>query len=165
MAENIERKYIIPLRREFMKGKKYKRTSKAVSALRIFVKKHMKVDNVKILKELNEKMHSRGRKNPPHKIEVIVRKVVEKDSNIAFVNLPNAPLEIKKKIIEKQSIADKVKSTVGIKSEEAKPAVEEKRKILEHSKQPETKVKLGSQPKKSARDSPKATKIIPQSGK
>ena len=70
----IERNYIIPLRREWRKAPRYKRTKRAVSALQTFLLKHMKVSQVKIGKELNEHIFSRGYKNPPHKVHVTVIK-------------------------------------------------------------------------------------------
>ena len=50
MAEEktLERTYNVPLRKEFLKVPKYKRAKKAVKALKQFLAKHMKSDNVKI---------------------------------------------------------------------------------------------------------------------
>ena len=50
MAEEtiLERTYNVPLRKEFLKVPKYKRAKKAVTALKQFLVKHMKSDNIKI---------------------------------------------------------------------------------------------------------------------
>ena len=42
----LERVYIVPLRKEFQKVASWRRTEKAVKALREFIAKHMKSENV-----------------------------------------------------------------------------------------------------------------------
>jgi ribosomal protein L31E len=66
----LERTYTIPLRKEFQKAPKYRRAKKAVNALRAFVAKHMKCENVLIGPRLNLKLWERGIKNPPHHVKV-----------------------------------------------------------------------------------------------
>ena len=76
---DLERKYIIPLRKEWLKVPRYKRSKKSIIAISEFCKKHMKSDDVKIGKNLNLLVWSRGMKNPPHKVEVdCLRKTNEK---------------------------------------------------------------------------------------
>jgi len=70
----IERTYNVPLRKEFMKVPRWRKTQKAVKALRQFLSKHMKSDNIKIGKEVNEKLWKHGIRNPPHHIKVNVTK-------------------------------------------------------------------------------------------
>ena len=70
----IERTYTVPLRSEYLKSPRWKRTKKAVIALRQFLVHHMKSENVKIGKELNEALWQHGIKNPPHKIKLVARK-------------------------------------------------------------------------------------------
>ena len=74
MAEEkeLKRVYNVPLRREFLKTPKWKRTKKAVKALKEFLAKHMKADinNVLIGKNLNEHVWKNGIKNPPHHVKV-----------------------------------------------------------------------------------------------
>ena len=62
----LERNYIVPLRKEFMKAPRYKRAKKAVNALKEFLKKHMKSDNVKLGKNLNLEIWKNGIK-PIHR--------------------------------------------------------------------------------------------------
>lgn len=64
------------LRREILKVARWRRTKKAVLALRNFVARHMKVDvdKVKISEKLNRFIWSRGAKNPVTKFKVIVDK-------------------------------------------------------------------------------------------
>lgn len=70
----IERTYNVPLRKEYQKVPRWKRTKKAVTALRQFLQKHMKSDKVKLSKELNQELWKHGIKNPPHHVKVMVTK-------------------------------------------------------------------------------------------
>jgi len=70
----LERVYNIPLRKEFRKVPRWKKTKKATTALRQFLQKHMKSDNVKLSKEINEELWKHGIKNPPHHVKVNVTK-------------------------------------------------------------------------------------------
>ena len=74
MAEKLERIYTIPLRREFQKVPRWRRSKRAVSAVRKFIEKHMKSENVKIEKQLSEKLWERGAKNPIPRVKVITNK-------------------------------------------------------------------------------------------
>src|SRR3989344_3761550 len=61
----LEREYVVPLRRGFVKTARYKRASRAVRDLKIFLAKHMHVENrdvrdVKIDRYLNEELWYRG---------------------------------------------------------------------------------------------------------
>jgi large subunit ribosomal protein L31e len=113
--EKLEREYIIPLRKEWLKASSFKRAKKSVRAAKEFLSRHMKVDfdSVKIGKFLNEKLWERGMKNPPHKIKV---KVV-RENNIAKAELADLT-EAQKKMIE-----DETKS-----SEESRKKKEEEMK-------------------------------------
>ena len=68
----LERVYNVPLRKEYMKAPNWRRTKKAVTALREFLIKHMKSEDIKISKELNEKLWYSGIRNPPHHVKVTV---------------------------------------------------------------------------------------------
>src|SRR3989344_3337139 len=59
-----------PLRKEYLKVQNWRRTEKAVSALRKFIGHHMKSENVKIGKEVNEFLWHHGIRNPPHHLKV-----------------------------------------------------------------------------------------------
>lgn len=71
---SAERIYNVPLRKEFLKIQRWRRTERAVTALQTFLKKHMKTEVVKLGKEINEKIWQHGIKNPPHHIKVTVTK-------------------------------------------------------------------------------------------
>ena len=70
----IERTYNVPLRKEFQKVPRWQKSQKAVKALRQFLSKHMKSDNVKIGKSINEQIWKHGIKNPPHHVKITVTK-------------------------------------------------------------------------------------------
>ena len=126
MAE--ERIYTIPLRKEFMKVPSYKKTSKTITAIKEFLKKHMKVEEVKIGKYLNLELWKHGRKNPPPRIKVKAVKdkvkIKDKEVFIVKVELIDAPIE---KIIKEEKKEEKV--------EEVKEELQqEKKEVLEHEK-------------------------------
>ncbi len=99
----LERTYIVPLRREWLKVPKYKRAKKAATALRQFAAKHMKAEIVKIGKYINLELWKHGIKNPPHKVKVICTK---DDKGIVFVEMVGAPAE-KAKVEKKAKVAKK----------------------------------------------------------
>lgn len=70
----LEREYNVPLRKEFINTPRYKRTNKAVRALKIFLVRHMKSEDIKISSALNTRLWERGIKNPPHHIKILARK-------------------------------------------------------------------------------------------
>ena len=117
----IERTYNVPLRKEFMKVPRWRKTQKAVKALREFLSKHMKSENIKLSKEVNEQLWKHGIRNPPHHIKVNV----SKDSE----GLVKAELYGVKKE-EKKAPKKEVKETP---KKEEKP-VEEKKEIKEDPK-------------------------------
>lgn len=70
----LERTYTIPLRKEYQKAPIYKRTKKAVAALRQFLQRHMKSESIKLGSALNQKLWQRGIRKPPHKVKVTATK-------------------------------------------------------------------------------------------
>ena len=123
--------YNIPLRREWLKVPRYRRTKKSVRAVREFIAKHTKVENVKIGRYLNLKLWEHGRKNPPGKITV--RVIKEKD--FVKVELPDAPEE-KKEEPKKKGIFARRKEKKEVDEKKAEEE-KEKKEILE--KPPEDK--------------------------
>ncbi len=72
--KNEERTYNVPLRKEYLKVPNWKRTEKAVVAMKKFLSRHMKSEDVRLGKDVNEKIWQHGIKNPPHHVKVTVRK-------------------------------------------------------------------------------------------
>ena len=126
-----EKIYTIPLRKYFLRAPKYKRSERAINAIREFLIRHTKAEQVKIGKHLNLEIWKHGRKNPPSKIKI---KVLKEDK-IAKVELIDKPFEEIKKVEE-----EKVKIKLPfIKKEEVKEEIKteeekEKKEVLEHAK-------------------------------
>ena len=80
----LERVYNVPLRREYLKAPNWRRTPKALKALREFIAKHMKSENVLIGKHANEYIWGKGIRNPPHHIKV---KALKDDKGTVKVEL------------------------------------------------------------------------------
>ncbi len=141
MAEKkIERTYNIPLRTEFLKVPKYKRTNKAVRAVRNFLIKHMKCEKIVLGQFINKELWKHGIKNPPHHLKV---NVVKKDGKV-YAELFGKKLETgeKKEVKKKpQTAVDKVKDALAGKEEKTEEKKEEKKeeKPVETPK-PEPKV-------------------------
>src|SRR3989338_3592782 len=95
----IERDYTVPLRKHWRRAPPYKRAKRAVNALRRFLAKHMKVaeENVKIGKELNERIFARGFRNPPPRVEITVLKEMSDKDYVVKSNLKGVPYAESKK--------------------------------------------------------------------
>lgn len=92
--KTLERTYNVPLRKEYMKAPRWSRTKKAVTALRQFLAKHMKSEDVRLSKELNESMWKHGIQNPPHHVKV---KAVKDDKGVVKAELFSAEKPASKK--------------------------------------------------------------------
>lgn len=110
--KTLERTYNVPLRKEYMKAPRWNRTKKAVTALRQFLAKHMKSEEVKLSKELNEFMWKHGIKNPPHHIKV---KAVKDEKGVVKAELFGA---------EKPASKKEKKEKKAVKKESAKETAE-----------------------------------------
>ncbi|HJN56647.1 MAG: 50S ribosomal protein L31e [Candidatus Woesearchaeota archaeon] len=123
----LERNYNVPLRREFQKAPRWRRAKKAVTALREFVSKHMKSDNVLIGRYANELLWKDGIKNPPHHIKV---NAVKDDKGTVKVELVELPGKAKREMAKQQEVDKKKKAEEKKKEEEQKkaaPKAEEKK--------------------------------------
>ena len=128
----LERKYNVPLRKEWLKSPRWRRSKKAVKALKEFLAKHMKSDNVKLGKYVNELVWKHGIKNPPHHVEVEATKDSEGKvfADLVGAPKPEKPKEVKKKAETlKEKIQEKVEGSV--KPKEAAESKEEKVKKIE----------------------------------
>lgn len=133
----LEREYVIPLRRAWLKTSRYERTAKAVKTIKKFIAKHMKVEDrdlkkVKLDVHLNNELWFRGRKNPPAKVKV---KAVREDDivRVDFVEMPEY-VKFKKQKLEKRHKPGEKKPE---KPEEQKPQEEksEEKKTEEKEKE------------------------------
>ena len=145
----LERVYNIPLRREFQKAARNAKTRRAVSAVRIFVSKHMKAKTVKIGKYLNLELWKHGIRNPPHHIKV---NCVKDEEGLVKAEIVGAPKEKpkeepKKKMFgkkkepeEKKPEDEKKEETRKIEKEELKDIKKEQPKVSAPKQAPKPKI-------------------------
>lgn len=141
----LERTYIVPLRKEWLKSPKWKRSKKAVKALKEFAAKHMKAETVKLGKYINKELWKHGIKNPPHKVKVNCSK---DDKGIVTVELFGAPVEKKEEEKKDKKTEEKKEAKAETKKseEEIKKAMTELEKKTEAVKK-EKEVKTEEKPK------------------
>ncbi|MBT6995390.1 hypothetical protein HN953_02075 [Candidatus Woesearchaeota archaeon] len=159
----MERIYNIPLRKEFQKAPRYKKSGKSIRAIKEFILKHTKAKEVKIGKYLNELVWKNGPKNPPHKVNV----KVTKEEDIAKVELVDAPVEeVKeepKKTATKEEIKEEVKEEVKeeLQKEGMKESVAEKvaEEVKEESGKEIVKEVTKEKPKKKKEKVPTAAEL------
>ena len=132
----IERTYNIPLRKEWLKVPRYKRTNKAVVALKAFLLRHMKSSEIKIGPYLNKRMWEHGIKNPPHHVKV---NVVKDEKGIVTAELFGAPVvetkEAKKKAKKAEEVKAEAEKEIPAGTAPAEPK-EEKPETAEAKKEP-----------------------------
>lgn len=92
----LEREYVIPLRKGVLKAPRYRRAKKAIKIIKEFLAKHMKVENrdlkkVKIDLYLNNEVWFRGIKKPANKIKV---KAIKK-GGVVYAELAEVPKVVK----------------------------------------------------------------------
>lgn len=127
----LEREYNVPLRRKYLLVPKYKRTNKAVKTLREFIAKHMKSDDIKLGRYLNDMIWKDGAKKPPHHVEVIAKK---DDQGVVFVEMKGAPVKKKKEESKKDDKKSEVKEAKETSAKETKPEVKEA-EVVEEKKE------------------------------
>jgi large subunit ribosomal protein L31e len=75
MAEKLqEHIYIIPLR-DSRRAPRWKRSNTAIKDIRKYLAKHMKSEDVKLDRSINEKVWDRGSTKPPSKIRIRAMKM------------------------------------------------------------------------------------------
>src|SRR3989344_186924 len=105
----LEREYIIPIRKYVLTVPRYKRAKRAIFVIRKFLARHMKVEEhdikkVKIDNHLNNEIWFRGIKKPPAKIKV---KAVKK-MGIVYAELLDIPEVVRFKIEREKRRSKKV---------------------------------------------------------
>ncbi len=161
----IERIYNVPLRREWLKVPKYKRAKKAIFALKRFLSRHMKSQDVLIGKRLNEFIWQSGIRAPPHHVKI---NVVKEDDGKVYAELfgfkYEKAVEIKE---EKEGKTEKKEETkeekLEKKTEEAKKEKSvkgaEKEKKLDKLEKAEEKVAKKLEHKKGKEKNPREEKV------
>ncbi|MCD6402707.1 MAG: 50S ribosomal protein L31e [Candidatus Aenigmarchaeota archaeon] len=93
-----ERIYTINLRKDYIKVARWRRANRAMRFIKEYIKRHMKVEEVKIGKELNEYIWYRSREKPPGRVRVIVTK----EDKVAKVDLFRPKEEKVEEIVEEK---------------------------------------------------------------
>ncbi len=132
-----EREYIINLRSEIHKVPRYRRTPKAVKAVKEFIAQHMRVPDrdlkkVKLSKWLNQELWFRGIQNPITKVKVKAKK----EGDNIIVDLAEYPDKIKFAIAREEKSK---KTAEKIKSEKKKEEPEKKESTAEEKKEEKEK--------------------------
>jgi len=149
----VSKEYIIPLRSEWQKVPRYKRSRRAIVAIKEYIAKHMKVpdrdlNKVKLDVYFNNDIWFRGCKKPPAKIKVKATK--EEDIiRVEFAETPDYVKFLKAKHERRHKKPEKKPEVVERpvkeeeRTEEAKKEEAEKGKATEiqHTKDAELKVK------------------------
>ncbi|MDO8656399.1 MAG: 50S ribosomal protein L31e [Nanoarchaeota archaeon] len=99
----LERTYNVPLRREYQKAPRWKRTEKAVVGLRQFLGKHMKSEKVLLSTTLNNLLWKHGIKNPPHHVKVTAVKDKEGVVHAELFGVKKEEPKATKKVVKEES--------------------------------------------------------------
>ena len=121
----MERTYVVPLRKGWLKASRYRRAKKAVNTLREFLVRHMKSEDVRLMPELNVSLWQHGMKNPPSRVKI---NVVKDDKGVVKAQLFGVPMAAEVKEAPKKGLMKKVAEKVTGKKEGKKveAPVEEK---------------------------------------
>ncbi len=154
----LEREYIVPLKRGVLNVPHYRRAKKAVRVLKEFMVRHMGVRDrdlrkVKVDINLNNEIWFRGIKKPMNKIKVKAKKI----DGIVYVELAEIPAVVGYKIAREAKRAAAVKD---VKKPKAAP-VEEKSE--EEKKEEKEDVKAGAE--MDAKDSKIKAKAVQHTAK
>jgi len=138
----LEREYIVPLRKSWLKVPEYKRASRAVKALKKFIARHLKIydrdlKKIKIDQVLNNEIRFRGIKKPPAKIKVKAKKY---DNDIVRVELVEIPTHVKFAKLREEKKKAELKKKSEIKETE-KPEEKPEKKETEEAKEKEEAAK------------------------
>ncbi len=134
-SKTVERTYNVPLRKEYRKVPRWRRTKKATKALREFLVKHMKSDNIKLSLEINEKLWQHGIRNPPHHIKV---NAVKDDKGEVKVELFGSKKTAKKAAKKVTKEVPKKEKAPKVEKKSAEKPVEAKKENKEEVKTPAT---------------------------
>jgi len=134
----LEREYIVPLRKGWLKVPKYKRGNKAIKTLKEFIAKHMKVYDrdlrkIKIDELVNNEIRFRGMYKPVSKIKVKAKKY---DNGIVRVELVEIPTHVKFAQLREEKKKAKLEKKV-----KAKPVEPEKPAEKPDEEKPEEETK------------------------
>lgn len=120
----MERRYNVPLRKDAMKAPRHERAKRATKALKHFVTRHMKSEDVSLDCAVNEKIWERGISNPPHHIEITA--VKDDEGKVTVTLAPQVKVRGKavKAPKEPKPVASKAPSEVAAEASESDETLE-----------------------------------------
>ncbi|MAG38379.1 hypothetical protein CMI45_03270 [Candidatus Pacearchaeota archaeon] len=130
--EKNERTYIIPLKKAYLKGRRYDRTRLAIREIRRFLVKHMKIrdrdlSKIKLDPYFNNEIWKRGKFSPPTKVKVKVIKTGDTVS-VNFVDLPDSIKFAKAKNEKRHKAPEEKKAPEAPVEEKPEEKTEEEKK-------------------------------------
>jgi len=128
----LERTYNVPLRKEYRKVANWRRTEKAVTGLKKFLVRHMKSEDIKIGKEVNEFLWKHGIKNPPHHVKIEVTKDEKGVVKAELFGMKKK--EVRKKVKKSAPKKEEAPAKKEVKTEEA---VSEKKETVSPAEEKE----------------------------
>ncbi len=144
----LEREYIVPLRKGFLNVPHYRRAKKAVKTLKEFMVRHMNIRDgdtrkVKINIHLNNEIWFRGIKKPLTKIKVKAKKI----GGIVYVELADVPKVVKFKMAreEKVKMASVVDKKGAKKTEKEKVEADKDKDGVDDKKEEDERKKAGAE--------------------
>jgi ribosomal protein L31E len=147
----LEREYVVPLKKGVLNVPHYRRAKKAVRVLKEFMVRHMGVRDrdlkkVKVDINLNNEIWFRGIKKPMNKIKVKAKKV----DGIVYVELAEIPEVVGFKLArekKKSEAAEKanVKTPKSSKDDSGEPNAKDKKKTEEEKAEEKEDVKAGAE--------------------
>ena len=149
--EEQSRVYTINLSKVWL-APRIRRTKRAINMIREFAQRHMKSDDVKIDRSLNEVMWKRGIRKPPRKIRV---KMVKDEDDVVTVSLYSEEVKEEEKVEEKAKVEAAAQTTavaaeaVAEKAKAVEVLAPEPKKIVE---EPEEEIKEKARPKKKEKE-------------
>ncbi|MEX0920192.1 MAG: 50S ribosomal protein L31e [Candidatus Pacearchaeota archaeon] len=150
-----EREYTIPLRSKWIKEARYKKTNKAVKAVKEFLARHMKIrdrdlNKIKLDTYLNNFLWMRGIKNPPARVKV----KAFREGDVIRVELMDFPDKIKfrkaKLDKRKQKSLESLEKKEEKKPEEPEEESKDKEKSGEEGKKEEPETQQEKEEKKAS---------------
>jgi large subunit ribosomal protein L31e len=144
----LEREYIVPLRKGFLNVPHYRRAKKAVKVLKEFMVRHMNIRDgdtrkVKINIHLNNEIWFKGIKKPLAKIKVKAKKI----GGVVYVELADVPDVVKFKMAreEKAKAAGVVDKKGAKKAEKEKIGADKDKDGVDDKKEEDERKKAGAE--------------------
>lgn len=121
-----EKQFILNVRKDILKKPLYKRAKRAISSIREQTGKamHVKPENVKICRELNEMVRSRSKHNPPTKYKL--HSVMIDDFALVELQGVEFPQKKEKKAPDAKGLKEKIKEKLAGKESQSKETEKDK---------------------------------------